>query len=755
MRKSVKVLLVIAACIVGLLLLLMLAGSPVVKYVAERHSEEWIGRRVEIGSVLVNPFAGSVRIRNLHCTDADTVGEFMRFDELYAQISLVRLIGRHVYLRHIHLTGFDVNLWSNDTCFNFSDLPQRFCSADTAAVQDTTPSSWRVSLNDIRLRGGHLAYADRKRERDWALENVNLVVPGLSFGRGQTDAGLSLDLPDNGGNLRLRGAYNMQSNAYSLILDLRAIDVAQALPLVQDYVNVRSLNALLDGHVLAHGSLDDIRNVSLQGSLSLDGLEIKDDERQPVLTMNSMAVRVEDINLKTMTMRFDTVLLDSLHVNFLRRKDGTTLSRLLGKETEETTEVETPADRELREVADGSDSVVAPVITPAPKLKLFVRTFRMDHSSVHYTDRTLFSRFEYDVTALSARADNLTLNGDNHIMLRGNLPGGGSMMANWRGATDFEHGNSRIVMMLKNVQLKDLSPWVEYMFANPVKGGTLSLNSDNTIRHGVIDAMEKIDLYDLKLGRKNNRLEAEMKGVPLKTAVDLLKDMNGKITLEVPVTGDMRSPRFSLGKVIGRAIGNVLLKATAVPFVAMANAQNIRVDDLTQMPLDLLLPDFTLEQYAKLDLIAQMMKEREDLQLTMTQRFNLQQAVEERAVFNLKKTFYQQQQGDALIGNLTLMDMEKIRAIKDNNGEFNAWVKALVGTKGSLPTRAVAYYGTDSLETEVLRYAEMHNRFLVRYLSKNQGIKEKRITAQTAPRDELAAYKGRSLYTIGAALPEE
>ena len=101
------------------------------------------------------------------------------------------------------------------------------------------------------------------------------------------------------------------------------------------------------------------------------------------------------------------------------------------------------------------------------------------------------------------------------------------------------------------------------------------------------------------------------------------------------------------------------------------------------------------------------------------------------------------------------MDIEKIRAIKDNNGEFNAWVKALVGTKGSLPTRAVAYYGTDSLETEVLRYADMHNRFLVRYLSKNQGIKEKRITAQTAPRDELAAYKGRSLYTIGAALPEE
>lgn len=746
MKKTVKIVLVVAAVIVLLLLIVELIGSPIAKRVVINHSEDWIGRKVEMSSLWVDPFLGNVTIKDFSCTDADSDEEFVSFSRLRVQISLLRLIGKHVYLRHIHLDDINGNIWSNDTCFNFSDLPQRFASSDTTMVEeeaDTIPSKWLITLNDIRLRRGHVSYTDRHRDRSWTLENINLIIPGVSFGRGQTNAGLSLDLPNDGGNVLMRGAYNMQSDHYSLILDLKDIDVSEAQPLLSDFLNIGDLKARLSGHLLAYGTLNDIMAVRVEGNVGLDDIDIKDADNDRILSAKSVNIGISQIVPQTLTMRFDTISIDSVHLNFERANKYNTISKLLKEsetddiDTAEVTVDEAPKDK-----------------TSQLPLKLSVNHFLLSRSAVHYVDRTLFSRFKYDITSLSARAENLTLDGNNHIVIHGNLPNGGNFMVNWRGAMDVERDNARIIAMLKNVQLSDLSPWTEYMFANPIKSGTLSVNSDNTIRRGIIDAVEQIDIYDLKLGRKNNRLDAEMKSIPLKTAVDLIKDVNGKISMQVPITGDMKSPKFSLGKVIGRAIGNVLLNATAAPFMAMAQAQNVKIDDLTQLEINMLVPDFTLEQYAKLDLVAQMMQEKEELNLQMIQQFNLADAISERAVFNLKKEFYQYKLGEALIGNLTLLDIQRIMQIKDNQSDFVSYITPIIGEKGKLVDRAIDYYTADSLQVEVLKHAERHNQFLMRYLTENKQLSKKRVDIRLAELDELTAYSGKSRYTIEAKISE-
>ena len=758
MKKPLKITLIVLASIIGLLLLIEWIGSPIAKHVVQNHSEQWIGRKVSIGSLHVCPFIGSVRIKNLSCTDellppdsvaANPVGEFVRFDELYVRISLLRLIGKDVYLRKIHLTNFDINIWSDNNRFNFSDIPQRFSSSDTIQQEepDTVPSRWTVDLNDIRLKGGHIAYADRRKNHQWDIENVNLTVPGLHFGNRQSDAGLSLDLPDNGGNLRLRGAYNMASNMYSLILDLTDIDLQQAEPLLKEYFNFHSLRALLSGHLLASGSLDDIMGVRVQGNADLHNVLLKDEDRDEVLSLNSLAVHINQVSPGPKVFNFDSITVDSLHLNFLRTKNYTTLSRLLDVPQDTAAAVaDTIAKTNDAQPQQATATATAANSGKQPLVK--VGKFQVKNTSVHYVDKTLFSRFTYDIRSINAKADNLTLNGDNHVLLRGQLPNGGSFLANFRGGIDFRHSTSRIVAILKNVQLKDLSPWVEYMFAYPVKSGTLSVTSDNTIRRGELDATEKIEIYDFKLGKKNNRLDAEMKSVPLKAGIDLMTDVNGKINMDIPITGDLSSPKFSLGKIIGRAIGNALLKATAAPFVAIAQAANKDVGDLTQILIEPLQPDFSLEQYKKLDAIAGMMNEHEELSLTLYQQFNLNDAVNEQAVFNLKKEYYLSERTDLPEGPLTLVDIDKIRAIKDNNSAFNAFIEPKVGKKGNLTKRAVNYYTTDSLQAQVLQQAERRNRFVLRYMTEQQHVDKKRLQAITAPQEELNTYKGKQRYEV-------
>ena len=56
----------------------------------------------------------------------------------------------------------------------------------------------------------------------------------------------------------------------------------------------------------------------------------------------------------------------------------------------------------------------------------------------------------------------------------------------------------------------------------------------------------------------------------MKLAVALLKDRDGKIELDIPVSGDLNDPKFSVGGIILKVIVNLLVKAATSPFALLS-----------------------------------------------------------------------------------------------------------------------------------------------------------------------------------------
>ena len=112
--------------------------------------------------------------------------------------------------------------------------------------------------------------------------------------------------------------------------------------------------------------------------------------------------------------------------------------------------------------------------------------------------------------------------------------------------------------------------------------------------------------------------------------------------------------------------------------------------------------------------------------LYITQCFNLEDAINDQAVFNLKRYFYENQSQKT--GRLSPVDFDNILAIKDNNKDFVAFVKPFIGDKGKLTQRAVEYYGRDELESQVLEAAQHRNEFVLDYLVNKKGVRSAQIT---------------------------
>ena len=54
--------------------------------------------------------------------------------------------------------------------------------------------------------------------------------------------------------------------------------------------------------------------------------------------------------------------------------------------------------------------------------------------------------------------------------------------------------------------------------------------------------------------------------LPVRLAVAIMKDRDGKIVLDVPIEGSLDDPKFRIGKVVTRAVVNILEKVATSPF---------------------------------------------------------------------------------------------------------------------------------------------------------------------------------------------
>jgi outer membrane protein OmpA-like peptidoglycan-associated protein len=120
-----------------------------------------------------------------------------------------------------------------------------------------------------------------------------------------------------------------------------------------------------------------------------------------------------------------------------------------------------------------------------------------------------------------------------------------------------------------NVLIPPFSPYTATFAGRIIESGRLWLDLDYRIVGGELSGENKIVVQNLKLGE---RVEAPSAADwPLELAIALLKDSEGRISMEIPVSGDVGDPQFDYGQVIRNAIGTTLRRIASAPFRALAS----------------------------------------------------------------------------------------------------------------------------------------------------------------------------------------
>ena len=117
---------------------------------------------------------------------------------------------------------------------------------------------------------------------------------------------------------------------------------------------------------------------------------------------------------------------------------------------------------------------------------------------------------------------------------------------------------------LRGIELLPLSPYSGKYAGYELARGKLQVAVKLKLDGRQLDSTNVMTLDHFTFGQATNSPDATH--LPVRLGVALLKDMDGKIVIDVPVGGNLDDPEFHISKVVWRVIGNLLTKAAVSPF---------------------------------------------------------------------------------------------------------------------------------------------------------------------------------------------
>jgi hypothetical protein len=169
---------------------------------------------------------------------------------------------------------------------------------------------------------------------------------------------------------------------------------------------------------------------------------------------------------------------------------------------------------------------------------------------------------------------------------------------------------------VRDMLLPAVTPMSVKFIGHPITNGDVSLDLDYDIADRYLTASNVIEADDLELGDK---VEGEgMINLPFKLGVSLLKDKEGRITLDIPFEGSFDTPGFGMASAAGAAFSEIFTQLVSSPFKLLGKIGGGGGDQ------DLQFVEFTagsaaLEDRAaqNLDVLASGLAERPALALTV------------------------------------------------------------------------------------------------------------------------------------------
>ena len=478
-------------------------------------------------------------------------------------------------------------------------------AADSPKPAPAAPSKpWQVLIKDVQLRNYQVHLADRKAQPPVAIDvgPLNLDLKNFDSLNGSPFA-LKLDTGiGKQGKLTADGEVNLAPVAAKLNVQTKDIDLRVAQSYISPFIRLELRSGMLGSDLAVDLKSTDPLAFSVTGRAQVDQLHTLDTlKTRDFLKWQQLVV--EGLNYQHGdSLSIDRVKLFQPYARFMINDDrSTNVDDLL---------IPQPADSAPKTAA------AKPTASKDKPLGIHVGGIDINDGSANFADFSLTPNFATAVQQLNGQIGTIDSRQAKPatVDVKGKVDRYAPVTI--KGAVNpFDPMASLdIATSFKRVELTTLTPYSGKFAGYRIRKGRLNLDLHYLITKGQLKAENKVVVEQLQLGEKVDSPDAV--NLPLKLAIALLKDVDGKISIELPVTGDLNNPQFSVMPIVWQTLRNLIVKAAAAPFKLIGGlVSGGGSQDLGSVSFAPGSSDLSKDAEAALVKLAQALKERPALRL--------------------------------------------------------------------------------------------------------------------------------------------
>ena len=411
---------------------------------------------------------------------------------------------------------------------------------------EATKTGWHYRVDKLELASFAADFNDETvaPAAHISVDNIALNAGGISDNWNDPVSVRASFKARDGGSFEAEGKVVPALPSADFKLKLTELNVTPAQPYLFAVAKLKLTNGLLS---TAGNATYGAHGFGYQGSFSLHDLNIKESDTNDLfLAWKSLDSR--SFKLTSTSLNIDELTLDGLDTKLIINKDkSVSFKRILRPS-------------------------VTHAAQPAAKTKPFavnVNRMQFNRGEMDYADYSLTMPFGTRIHKLKGTITNLSSQPGSiaQLKLDGQVDDYGSALATGQLDLFNPTDSMDLKVVFRNIEMARLTPYSATFAGRKITSGKLDLDLEYQIHQRQLQSKNQIVMKQLTLGERVASPKA--RDLPLDLAISILQDSDGRIDLDLPMSGSLDDPKFSYGSIIWKAIENVITKIVTAPFRAL------------------------------------------------------------------------------------------------------------------------------------------------------------------------------------------
>ena len=558
MHKIKKPLLIFIGTIVIIVVVVILLISPITKYLVEKYDEKYTGRQIKMDWAYVNPFTGYIYFSNLKIYELKSDSVFFSTSGVSANFAMLKILSKTYEISEITLNRPRGIIIQNKKDLNFNDLIKKFSSKKKPG---TAKATGHFNILTIKIKDGEFYYREKVTPINYFITKVNIESTGKRWDSDTLAAKFSFLSGIGSGGMKGNFTINFKNEDFRLGVIAQKFD----LNILEQYLKDLTygyFSANLDADLNVKGNFKNAENVTFSGLLAINDFRSGENPKDDYASFDKLALAIYELSPENHKYLFDSLSLSNPYFRYERYDYFDNLQKMFGK-------YGTNILATKSYTAKFNLIIIIGNYIKALSKNFFRSDYKLNRLAIYngdleFNDYSLSEKFAVQLKPLFVSADSIDKDHKRvYLFLKSGIKPYGNatvtLSINPKDSSDFD-----MQYHLQKLPAAMFNPYTITYTSFPLDRGTIELNGIWNVRNGKIQSDNHLLIIDPRVAKRLRNKDTKWIPVPLIMA--FVRERGNVIDYKIPITGNLKDPKFHLRDVIFDVLKNIFVKPPTTPY---------------------------------------------------------------------------------------------------------------------------------------------------------------------------------------------